>query len=220
MTTAKPMLMFVHGLLSTPLDFSDQVAAMPDDLQGTAPWLRGARPGAKGETFDLVSAAADLAMTIELSGAPRTTCFGVGEGALVCLEIASSRPELPVDLVLVGPALAASAGARTQRRLTSLVPRRMLAARGVDKRRALDGLAEIADADLWGRVSELRSRVLLLVGEKDRAARAAAEAFTARATAADVRTCVVPGAGASPHTQRPQESNAALYDFIGVTPRR
>ena len=213
------MLMFVHGLLSTPLDFGEQVSAMPDDLQGSAPWLRGARPGATGERFDLVSAAADLAMSIELSGAPRTTLFGVGEGALVGLEVTLSRPDLPVDLVVAGPGLAAAAGASTQRRLTSLIPRRMLAARGVDKNRALRGLEEIAEVDLWGRLPELRARVLLLVGERDRAGRAAAEAFTRQATEADVRTVVVRGAGASPHTQRPADVNVALYEFIGVRPR-
>lgn len=214
------MLMFVHGLLSTPLDFEDQVSAMPDHLQGAAPWLRGARPGAKGETFDLVSAAADLAMTIELSGAPRTTLVGVGEGALVSLDVALSRPELPVELVLLGPGLAAAVGAGAQRRLTSLIPRRVLAARGVDKRRALQGLDALADVDLWGRLPDLRTRVLLLVGEKDRAGRAAAEAFTRQAGAADVETSVIPKAGASPHTQRPEEVNAALYGFLGTRPRQ
>lgn len=211
--------MFVHGLFSTPLDFGDQVSALPPGLEGMAPWLRGARPGSKGDTFSVPDAAADLAMTIELSGAPKATLFGVGEGALVSLEIALSRPDLPVELVLVGPAVAASAGVGVQRRITSFLPRSMLARRGVDKRRALEGLDALAEVDLWGRLPGLRARTLLIVGDKDRAGRAASEAFARQAEAAEADVEVIPGAGASPHTQRPAEVNAALYGFIGVEPR-
>ncbi len=214
------MLMFIHGLMSTPLDFGDQVSALPDGLEGMAPWLRGARPGAKGESFDLVDAAADLAMTIELSGAPRTTLFGVGEGSLVALEIALSRPDLELDLVLVGPALAATAGVGMQRRFTALVPRGVLARRGLDKRRVMAALGNLADIDLWGRLPELTSRALLVVGEKDRAARTAAQAFVEQARRADVRVAEIAGAGPAPHTQRPAEVNAVLYDFVGVEPRQ
>lgn len=219
MSAPKPLLVFVHGLLSTPLDFGDQVSVMPDSLEGMAPWLTGARPGSGGQSFDVSTAAADLAMTIELSGAPRATLFGVGEGALVSLDIALSRPDLPVDLVLVGPALAATAGVGMQRRISSWMPRSMLAKRGVDKKRALAGLDALAEVDLWGRLDELTARTLLIVGEKDRAGRAAAETFVARAPRADVRVEIIPGAGATPHLQRATEVNTALYAFIGVQPR-
>lgn len=214
------MLMFVHSLTSTPLDFGDQVSAMPDALQGQAPWLRGVRPGSRGERFDVREAAADLGMTVELSGAPRATLVGVGEGALVSLELALARPDLPVDLVVLGPALATSAGAGFQRRLTRLLPRRFFAARGVDKAKAVDALAGLADLDQWSRLSELQCRVLLVVGGRDRAAQAAAQAFEAAATSADVRTVVIPDAGVAPHLEAPAVVNDALYGFVGVEPRR
>lgn len=219
MTTPKPLLMFVHGLASTPLDFGDQVSALPDALEGMAPWLRGSRPGSKGETFELDAAAADLAMTIELSGAPRATLFGVGEGALVALAIGLTRPDLPVDLVLVGPSLAAAAGVGAQRRMFSLLPRRMLARRGVDKARALQGLDALANVDLWGRLPDLRSRTMLVVGDNDRAGTAAADAFRRQAENADVRVETIHGGGTDPHLRRPADVNAVLYDFVGVTPR-
>lgn len=220
MTTPKPLLLFLHGVASTPLDFGDQVSALPDSLEGMAPWLRGLRPGTSRDTFDLAAAAADIAMTIELSGAPRATLFGVGEGALVALEIGLTRPDLPVDLVLVGPALAATAGAGMQRRLTSLVPRRVLARRGIDKARVLQGMDALAGVDVWDRVPELSARTLLIVGEDDRAGRAAAETVQRRARNADVAVEVIPGGGLAPHLRRAAETNAALYSFIGVTPRR
>lgn len=211
--------MFVHGLFSSPLDFGDQVSALPDSLQAMAPWLRGTRPGATGESFDLVAAAADLAMTIELSGAPKTTIFGVGEGALVALEIGLSRPDLDVDLVLVGPAVAATAGVGMQRRFVGLIPRGVFARRGVDKGRAVAALDSLADLDLWGRLGELRGRAMLVVGEKDKAGRAAAGGFGAQASSADVRVEVVPGASTAPQLQNPGAVNAVLYDFLGVAPR-
>lgn len=220
MPAEKPLIMFVHGLFSTPLDFGDQVSAMPDSLQGQAPWLRGARPGSTGETFDIGDAAADLGMTIELSGAPKTTLVGVGEGALVSLEVALTRPDLDVDLVILGPALAATSGVGMRRRMTRFIPRGMLARRGVDKAKALDAMDRLTDIDQEGRLPDLRSRSLLVVGERDRLGRMAADAFAARATSADVRVETVPGANTSPHTEAPNEVNALLYGFIGVEPRR
>ncbi|MDO5628286.1 MAG: alpha/beta hydrolase [Mobilicoccus sp.] len=215
--TPKPLLVVVHGLLSTPRDFGDQVSALPADrLEAMAPWLRGTRPGAKDDAFDLVNAAADLAMTIELSGAPKTTLFGVDEGALVALEIALSRPDLDVDLVLCGPALAASAAAGMQRRLSRFIPRGVFARRGIDKQRALAGLDALVEADLWGRLPSLTARTLLIVGEKDRAGLTAAQGF-ADDVPADTRIEVIEGAGRAPHLQNAAGVNAVLYDFVALS---
>jgi 2-succinyl-6-hydroxy-2,4-cyclohexadiene-1-carboxylate synthase len=70
-----------------------------------------------------------------------------------------------------------------------------------------------AQESLWARLGELEMPVLAVVGERDEAFRARAEAMAA-AVGANAEVAVVPGAGHAAHSEAPEEFVAVVRRFL------
>ncbi len=210
------LLVFLHGVGSTPMSFSDQVAKLPPGIEASCPWLRGTRPGSKDVGFSLADAAAEVVTSLELAGAsvsrPAWLC-GVSAGAMVALAVAEQRPDLVEALVLVGGQVATPrALMRMQRRLMGLLPRSFYAGKGLDKRRTLAALDDLARVDLGEGLPRVAARTLVVCGSRDRANQPAARRLAGEIPGA--RLVLVEGAGHEVNIDRPAEFNEVLYGFL------
>jgi len=202
-------LIFLHGLGETPQAWQDQVTALPQGWSAVAPWLRGTRPG-RTEDFAVDAAADDVLALVTANGAESAVLCGQGLGALVALVAASRAPEAVAGLVLTGAlAVPTAAALRTQSAVMRLVPAATWRSRGVDKKQVLATLARLARIDLAGRVAEVTSPALLVVGGDDATGLRAARDLAGHL--ANARLEVVPGAGPRVPQEDPAAFNALLY---------
>lgn len=219
----KQLLVFLHGVGATPMSFSEQVAKLPPGIEASCPWLRGTRPGSKDVGFSLADAAAEIVTSLELAGAsvarPAWLC-GVSAGAMVALAVAQQRPDLVEALVLVGGQVAAPrALMRVQRVVLGLLPRSFYAGKGLDKRRTLAALDDLAGVDLGDGLAGVTARTLVVCGARDRANQSAAHRLAREIPEAQL--VLVEGAGHEVNVDRPAEFNELLYGFLmGERPGR
>lgn len=215
-TGGTQLLVFLHGVGATPMSFSDQVAKLPPGIEASCPWLRGTRPGSKEAGFSLADAAAEVVTSLELAGAsvarPAWLC-GVSAGAMVALAVAQQRPDLVEALVLVGGQVAAPrALMRAQRVALGLLPRSFYAGKGLDKRRTLAALDDLAGVDLGDGLAGITARTLVVCGARDRANQPAAHRLAREIPEAQL--VLVEGAGHEVNVDRPAEFNELLYGFL------
>ena len=202
------LLIFLHGLGDTPQAWQDQVTALPAGRTAVAPWLRGSRPGQSVE-FAPDAAADDVLGLLNTYGVDSAVLCGQGLGALVALTAAARSPQAVAGLVLTGTPGAPSASAlRAQAAMMRLVPAATYRARGVDKKKLLVTLAQLATVDLASRLASVVAPTLVVCGSDDRAGLPLARDLVRRL--ADARLEVVAGAGA----RVPQEAPAAFSDLL------
>ncbi|MBK7722045.1 MAG: alpha/beta fold hydrolase [Austwickia sp.] len=212
------LLVFLHGIGSNPMSFSEQVAKLPAGVEAVCPWLRGTRPGAKDAVFTLEAAAGEVITTLELAGVGAARAgwlCGVSAGAMVALAVAQQRPDLVSSLVLVGGQVAPSRSAlAVQSRIMRLIPRSAYAAKGLDKRRTLAALDDLSRADLRAGLSRVTASTLVVCGGRDRVNLPAARQLADGISGA--RLEIVAGAGHEVNVDRPREFNDLLYGFLGA----
>ena len=164
MTDEPTCLVFLPALGQLPTDWQEQVTAVPPQWRCWVPWLRGMKPTDRS-TFELDAAVADLVQFLEQHGVRRTHLVGLSLGAIVATRMAASRPELVDHLVLAGQfELPSRAAVRAQRTALRLTPRRVLAARHLDKVRVLAALHELERLDPAGDRDRVTSPVLEMPG--------------------------------------------------------
>ena len=206
------LLALLHGLGQTPQSWQDQVTAMPAGFKAVAPWLKGTRPG-RAEEFTVESAADEVLALLNQNGVEQMALVGVSLGAMVALDAAIRAPEAVSHLILCGGQVNPPRSVmRVQRTLLGLMPRRRLAAMGVEKDRFLAALDEAAEVDYRSQLGAVTARTLVLVGERDRANTPAAKALADGITGA--RLAQVPGAGHTAHTDNPAAFNALAFGFL------
>ena len=207
-----PLIVFLHGAGETPQAWSAQVAALPPAASAVAPWLRGTRPGQQ-EKFTVTGAADEVLGLLTQNGEDSLVLIGASLGAVVALDAAIRAPEAVSHLILCGGQVNPPRSVmRVQRTLLGLMPRRRLAAMGVEKDRFLAALDEAAEVDYRSQLGAVTARTLVLVGERDRANTPAAKALADGITGA--RLAQVPGAGHTAHTDNPAAFNALAFGFL------
>lgn len=206
------LLVLLHGLGQTPQSWQDQVTALPAGFKAVAPWLRGLRPG-RDEQFSVQGAADDVLAQLNTHGVEQMSLVGVSLGALVALDAAVRAPDAVSHLVLAaGPLNPSKATLGVQKLLFRLVPAGRMASMGVQKRRFLQALDELAGVDHRSRLGEVTARTLVLVGSDDRANLPAAHALAAGIPGA--RLEILPGAGPQLNTDAPALFNELVYGFL------
>ena len=206
------VLFFLHGLGQTPQSWQEQVTALPLDFKAHAPWLHGLRPDQRSE-FDIEAAAdAVLSLIPQFTTGPVALC-GHTIGATVALAAALRAPEAVSHLVLIAPHVNPPRSVLTAQKMAiRMMPRRRLAASGLDKATLLRLIEALGSYDIRSRLGRVTARTLVLVGERDQLNNPAAEALAQSIPKAVMK--VVPGAGSDVHQQMPSVVNEALYEFL------
>lgn len=208
------LLAFVHGLGQLPQTWQDQVTAMPSDrFKAVAPWVKGLRPGRRGD-FSVDAAADELLGLLNANGVESMGLVGSGLGAVVALAAAQRAPECVSDLVLEGVSVKFGRLALgAQKTLIRALPEARWAATGLDRASVLTVLDGLAGLDLVTGLPTVRARTLVLVGAGDRVQRPAADAVVAGVPGA--RLEVVPDAADPVHLTAPEAFTTLLWSFLG-----
>lgn len=213
MDTERKLLVLLHGLGQTPQAWQDQVTALPEGLRAAAPWLLGLKPNAD-DPFSLSDASRAVGSELIKHGAQKAHLCGLSVGAMVALQFAADAPEQVDRLVLCGAQVRPPKSVLwLQRQLIKATPAARLAQQGVRKDKVQQVMQIIADADFTDRLDQVGTPTLVLCGERDRANLPASRLIADRIPGAEL--VLIPGAGQAPNTERPDEFNAALYDFLG-----
>lgn len=208
------LLVFLHGIGQSPQSWQDQVTGLPPGYAARAPWLRGTRPG-RSDEFTVRGASDDVLALLNQFGVEQMALVGLSLGAVVALDAAVRAPETVSHLVLAaGQVHPPAALMRAQRWAFRMVPAKRLAAVGIDKSRFLRALDEVAHVDYRSDLARVQARTLVLVGSRDQANRAGAEALAAGIGGA--RLEVIEGAGHQLNTEAPARFNELLYDFLAA----
>lgn len=210
-----PFFLFAHDLGQTPLQWEEQVAALPSGVGAACPWLRGTRPGGKAVEFNVGDAATSLIATLDENGVAKATIVGAGFGGTIALHAAARFPERVTAVhALSAPMHLSKRQLAVQRAALRLVPRRNLTARNIDKDRLLAALAGAADGPTSDDLRALQLPVTLIVGADDKPARLSARSLTTAIPHATVET-IADRRGNLPSTAA-AEVNALI--FAGVEP--
>ncbi len=205
------LLVFLHGLGQTPQAWQDQVTALPPGVKAVAPWLKGTRP-ARDEAFSVEGASDEVLRLLNQHGVERMALVGVSLGAVVALDAAVRAPDTISHLVLASGQVKPAAALKMQRLAFRLTPAARLRAAGVDKRRLLQAMDQLAAIDYTDRLDAVTARTLVLAGADDRAGVPAARALAAGIHGA--RLEIIAGAAQAPHTEAPARFNELLYGFL------
>lgn len=207
------LLVFLHGLGQMPQTWQDQVTSMPSDrFKAVAPWLKGLRPGRRGE-FRVDAAADDVFSLLNPNGVDSLALVGSGLGAVVALAAAERAPECVSDLIVEGVQLnhgRLALGA--QKALIRALPQARWAATGLDRGSVLAVLDGLAGLDLAAGLGSVTARTLAVVGAHDRALRPAAEGVARGVPGA--RLEVVPDAADPVHLTAPEAFTRLLWEFL------
>lgn len=207
-----PLFVFLHGVGETPQAWQDQVVGLPPGVKAVAPWLRGTRPG-RDEAFSITGAADDVLALLNQHGVEQMTLIGSSIGAVVALDAAVRAPETVSHLVLAAGQVKPPPGlARMQRLAFGLMPARKLANMGISKKQFLAALDETTGFDYSRRLGEVTARTLVVVGDRDKPNRPAADQLAAGIP--DAHLAVIPDAGATAHTDNPRAFNDAVFGFL------
>ncbi|WP_116115803.1 alpha/beta fold hydrolase [Austwickia chelonae] len=210
-----PFFLFVHDLGQTPLQWEEQVAALPSGVGAACPWLRGTRPGGKTVEFTIGDAATSLITALDENGVASATLVGAGFGGTIALHAAARFPERVVAVhAISAPLQLSKKQLALQRTALRFMSRRSLAARNIDKDRLLAALAGAADGLTSDDLRGLEVPVTLITGADDKPGMLSARSLAsvlpqARIEALAGRTGDLPTAASA-------EVNAVI--FAGVDP--
>lgn len=204
--------MFLHGIGVGPQSWAAQLAALPDGFSGFVPPIAGLDPGGEVD-FTLAGAAAGVVDELDRRGVGRAHLCGLSLGAMVATQVALDHPDRVASLVLSGGQVRPPRALMVlQSAILRVLPARVVAPDGTDKRRVLAVLREVADIDFRPGLTTIDAPTLVLCGSKDVANLRAARALAAGIP--DARLRVVAGGGHELNTQRPEDFNAELMAFL------
>lgn len=207
------LLVLLHAAGQSPQMWQDQVTALPPGFRAVAPWLHGLRP-AKADTFDVERAAAEVAQTLDLQGVRTASVCGLSLGARVALQFAIDHPDRCEALVLASPPARPPWSMRLARQAAMRVlPKSVYRQQNVDKAKVIQAMREVARIESVSGLEKVTAPTLLLCGSEDPASERSARALSERIDNAELQT--IAGAGHMINTDRPEDFNSALYEFLG-----
>ncbi|GAB79330.1 Pimeloyl-ACP methyl ester carboxylesterase [Austwickia chelonae] len=210
-----PFFLFVHDLGQTPLQWEEQVAALPGGVGAACPWLRGTRPGGKAVEFTVADAATSLITTLDENGVAAATLVGAGFGGTVALHAAARFPERVTAVhAISAPLQLSKRQLALQRTALRFMSRKNLAARNIDKDRLISALAGATDGLTSDDLRGLTLPVTLIVGADDKPGMLSARSLNSVLRQAQIEA--VTGRGADLLHAAPDEVNAVI--FAGVDP--
>ncbi len=205
-------VVFLHGLGTGPTSWAEQLASLPDGFSGFAPQLAGLGTG-DAATFTLAGETARVVDELDRRGIHRAHVCGLSLGAMVATQLAIDHPGRVASLVLSGgqvhPPRALMA---LQSVILRVLPARVVAPDGTDKKRVIAVSHEIAGTDFRDRLAAIGAPTLVLCGSKDVANLPAARALAAGIPHARLR--IVEGGGHELNTQRPAEFTTELVELL------
>lgn len=205
-------VVFLHGIGVGPQSWAAQIAALPQGFVGFAPPIAGLGPDDETD-FTLAGAAARIVDELDRRQVDHAHLCGLSLGAMVATQVALDHPDRVASLVLSGGQVRPPRALMVlQSAILRVLPARVVAPDGTDKRRVLAVLREVADIDFRPGLTTIDAPTLVLCGSKDVANLRAARALAAGIP--DARLRVVAGGGHELNTQRPEDFNAELMAFL------
>lgn len=245
-TGTGPDVVMVHGLGGTTSFFEPLVVSLADRYRVTRYDFNGHGRSPLAEEPTLESLAAELALVIESqTTSGRAHLVGHSMGTLIVQQLASTRPDLVQDVVLLGPVREQAPAAQDATRARAALVREkgMVAVADPVANGATSDEAAIEnpllrpfvremllgqDPEAYAQACEalanagnpdlttIQSRVLLLTGNEDKVSTPAAnEAMAAELERAEI--LVAPGAGHWTVPEAPDFVSAAVLEFLADT---
>lgn len=209
-------LVLLHGLGQAPMAWEDVVVPFYPSRRLLTPWVPGLKPTDR-QPVALADAAASLDTDLMLEGLQEVDLCGVSYGAMVATRLAADFPGRVRRLVLVGGQVRPPRAAmRVQAGMLRMMSARKLADSGVSKERLRRTMETLADADLTDALPRIAAPTMVLVGEKDKGNKLAAQALASGIAGAELRQ--VPDAGHLVNTDQPQALVEILRGFLDAPP--
>ena len=239
MTSAKPLLILLHGAASTKAMWAPQVAYLKEEADLLTVDLP-AHGGRKDEPFSFEAAAAHIADEIDRDGRSQVVLAGLSLGGYVAMDFASRHPNRITGLILSGCAIDYSRGSyplltRLNRVAVALYPKWILDRMNAQTIRSeypqwADQL--IAAGFFWSgfaqalgpltkryfpdSLGEFSRPILVIAGEKDVRNRKEEERFLKALRTADL--VVLAGAGHICNLDDPAGFTEAIRKFLARLP--
>lgn len=205
-------LVLLHGIGQAPMAWEDVIVPLYPTRRLLSPWVPGLRPTER-QHVPVADAVAALDTDLMLEGMERVDICGLSYGAVVATRLAADFPHRVRRLVLIGgQAQPPRAALRMQATMLRMMSAKKLADNGVSKERLRRTMELLADVDLTDALSRITAPTLVLVGEKDKPHKAAAEALAAGIAGAELRE--VPGAGHQVNVDQPKALVEILTEFL------
>lgn len=205
-------LVLLHGIGQAPMAWEDVIVPLYPTRRLLTPWVPGLRPTEK-QHVPITDAVAALDTDLMLEGMEQVDVCGLSYGAVVATRLAADFPQRVRRLVLIGGQVRPPRAAlRMQATMLRMMSAKKLADSGVSKERLRRTMELLADTDLTDALPRISASTLVLVGEKDKPHKPAAEALAAGIAGAELRE--VPGAGHHVNVEQPQALVEILRGFL------
>jgi pimeloyl-ACP methyl ester carboxylesterase len=218
-------VVLVHGLGGSRRWWRATIAELAQDHRVIVPELPGFSYGRGRRRFALSDAAPLLGGLLERLGHERADLVGHSFGALACLGVAATEPELVRRLVLIAPPVRTASprmagnALPVARTLLRLPPAAALAVLGgfavKSPASMLRAAGEILALDGDPGVAEVVVPTMVMWGSRDAIVPMGGADWLAR-TLPRAQVAVIPDAGHIPMLDRPDEVNAALRGFLAA----
>ena len=209
-------LVLLHGLGQAPMAWEDVVVPLYGSRRLVTPWVPGLKPTEK-QAVPVAEAAATLDTDLMLEGMQAVDLCGLSYGAVVATRLAADFPERVRRLVLIaGMVRPPRALMKLQLQMLKMMPASRLADSSVSKERLLRTLDIVREVDLTDALPRVTAPTLVLVGEKDKVNKPAAQALASGISGAQLRE--VPGAGQQVNVDQPRVLVEILREFLGDGP--
>ena len=196
--------------------WEDVVVPLYGSRRLVTPWVPGLKPTEK-QAVPVAEAAATLDTDLMLEGMQAVDLCGLSYGAVVATRLAADFPERVRRLVLIaGMVRPPRALMKLQLQMLKMMPASRLADSSVSKERLLRTLDIVREVDLTDALPRVTAPTLVLVGEKDKVNKPAAQALASGISGAQLRE--VPGAGQQVNVDQPRVLVEILREFLGDGP--
>ncbi len=205
-------LVLLHGLGQAPMAWEDVIVPLYPTRRLLTPWVPGLKPTEK-QLVPVADAAAKLDTDLMLEGMQAVDLCGLSYGAVIATRMAADFPERVRRLVLIaGMVRPPRALMKVQLQMLKMMPASRLADSSVSKERLLRTLDIVREVNLTDALPKITAPTLVLVGEKDKANKPAAQMLAAGISGAQLRE--VPGAGHQVNVEQPKALVEILRGFL------
>lgn len=203
--------MLLSGVGQMPWDWDDFLGAFGYDRPTQAPWLRGLRPGST-DRLSLEDMSDAVAQDAQMQGWAHVDLVGVSLGAMVALGTSIRHPDqVRAQVLVAGQVSPPRSVLRAQKFVLRFMPGSQLPS-GLDKARIRELFTVLGDVDLTPLLDRVTARTLVVVGDRDKANRPAAQQLAERIAGAEL--VVMPETGHQVNVEKPAALAALVREFL------